>query len=100
MAAKRPRGGKSPTGKKKRRRRKLRLTLKSRNIKDADSYTDQVGWETSRVLEDANADTVHTAPEFLRHQCSLCGSVMQAPKPKRTRYTITCPNCEHEDSFE
>jgi hypothetical protein len=99
MATKRPRG-KSSTGKKKRRRKKLRLTLKSRNIKETDTYTDRVGWETSRTLDDPNAGAQPTEPEFLRHQCSLCGSIMQAPKPKRARYTITCPNCEHEDSFE
>lgn len=99
MAAKRPR--KSSGGKKKRRRKKLRLSLKSRNIKETDSYTDQVGWETSsRVLDDPNAHAKTTEPVTIRHQCSLCGSIMQAPKPKRARYTITCPNCEHIDNFE
>ena len=100
MAAKRSRGAKSPSGKKKRRRKKLRLTLKSRNIKETDTYSDQVGWETSRALEDPNAGATPNEPEFLRHQCTLCGSIMQAPKPKRARYTITCPNCEHQDTFE
>ena len=100
MAAKKGPGRKAGGGKK-RRRKKLRLTLKSRKIQQTDSYTDQLGWETSgRALEDPNANKAPTEPQFIRHQCSLCGSIMQVPKPKRSRYKITCPNCEHEDTFE
>ena len=100
MAAKRGKG-RGAGGGKKRRRKKLRLTLKSRKIKDADTYTDQLGWETtSRTLDDPNAHKAINEPQFIKHQCSLCGSIMQVPKPKRSRYQITCPNCEHEDTFE
>ena len=100
MAAKRPTKGKKPAtgGKKtKRRKKKMRLTLKSRTMKEEDTYTDSVGWSTTgRVLEDAVA-----APESdkIKHQCRLCGSIMMVAKPKRAKYTITCPNCEHKDDF-
>ena len=95
MAAKRPAGGK----KKKKRRKKMRLTLKSRSIKETDSYTDSVGWSTSgRVLDDPSASGP-VEPDKIKHQCSLCGSVMMVPKPKRAKYTIFCPHCEHTDEF-
>jgi len=46
----------APSGGKKRRRRKLKLTLKSRTIKKGESYSDGVGWsqaagDTSPILE-------------------------------------------------
>ena len=82
-------------GKKKRRRKKkLRLTLKSRSIKKADTYTDSVGWTNTKVLEGVEPEKTKE-PEKIRHQCSLCGSMMMIPKPKRAKYTITCPSCEH-----
>ncbi|MBC8283534.1 MAG: hypothetical protein H8E32_06945 [Nitrospinae bacterium] len=102
MAAKKPTRGKSgkpPVGKKKRRRKKMRLTLKSKAIKKTDSYTDQIGWETSgHVL--TGESKVNDTPTDIKHQCSLCGTVMIIPKPKRAKYTVTCPHCEHEDKFD
>ena len=37
--------------------------------------------------------------ETIKHQCSLCGAIMKVPKPKKARYTISCPQCGHEDNF-
>ena len=102
MAAKKPTRGKSakaPGGKKKRRRKKLRLTLKSKAIKKTDSYTDQIGWETAgHVL--TGESKKDNAPTEIKHQCTLCGTVMTIPKPKRAKYSVTCPYCEHEDTFD
>ncbi len=99
MAKKRgPRKKPAAGGPKKKRRKKMRLTLKSKSLKKkTDIYTDTVGWSTSgRVLEDA--PTIEE-PTKIKHQCSLCGSIMMVDKPKRAKYTITCPNCEHVDDF-
>lgn len=99
MAKKRgPRKKPAPGGVKKKKRKKMRLTLKSRSLKKTDSYTDTVGWSTSgRVLEDA--PSAIQEPTKIKHQCSLCGSIMMVDKPKRAKYTITCPHCEHIDEF-
>lgn len=102
MAAKKPPGGnpaKAPTGKKKRRRKKIRLTLKSKAIKKTDSYSDQIGWETTGNVLTGESKKDNT-PTEIKHQCSLCGTVMVIPKPKRVKYTVTCPHCEHEDKFD
>ena len=90
---------KTPPGKRKKRKRKIRLSLKSSKMKKTDSYTDQVGWSTQvgRTLEEAPKSK---EPETIRHQCTLCGALMKVPKPKKSRYTITCPTCDHQDSFE
>ena len=90
---------KTPPGKRKKRKRKIRLSLKSSKMKKTDSYTDQVGWSTQvgRTLEEAPKSK---EPETIRHQCTLCGAIMKVPKPKKPRYTITCPTCDHQDSFE
>ena len=37
---------KAPPGKRKKKKRKIRLSLKSSKMKKTDSYTDQVGWST------------------------------------------------------
>ena len=99
MAKKRPAKKKAPAkGGKKRRKKKMRLTLKSRSLKQTDSYSDSVGWSVSgRVLEDA--PQAIEEPSKIKHQCTLCGSVMMVDKPKRAKYTITCPHCEHVDDF-
>ena len=88
---------KSPPAKR-RKKRKIRLSLKSSKIKKSDSYTDQIGWSTQagRTLEEAPKSK---EPETIRHQCSLCGAIMKVPKPKKARYTITCPTCDHQDAF-
>jgi len=91
---------KTPPGKrKKKKKRKLRLSLKSSKMKKTDTYSDQLGWSTQvgRTLEEAPKSN---EPETIRHQCSLCGAIMKVPKPKKERYTITCPTCDHQDSFE
>ena len=84
-----------------RRRRRLRLKMRSTTIVDEeDSYTDRIGWNTSvgTVLED-NEEIVEE-PKTITHQCSMCGSMMTVPKPKRERYRIVCtyPQCGHSDT--
>jgi len=100
MAKKRPSKKKAPAGGgKKKRKKKMRLTLKSRSLKQTDQYSDSVGWSVSgRVLEDPSAGAMEE-PSKIKHQCTLCGSVMMVDKPKRAKYTITCPHCEHVDDF-
>ena len=44
-------------------------------------------------------ETIQKEPDFIKHQCNLCGTVMQVPKAKRATYTIICPHCEHEEKF-
>lgn len=94
----RPKG--SPKARPKRRRR-LRLRMKSKTIaEEEDSYTDRIGWNASigTVLED-NEEIVEE-PKTITHQCSMCGSMMTIPKPKRERYRIVCsyPQCGHSDT--
>ena len=102
MAKKRPAKKKAPAAggqKKRKKKKKMRLTLKSRSLKQSDSYSDSVGWSVDgRVLEDPNAGVIEE-PTKIKHQCTLCGSIMMVGKPKRAKYTITCPHCEHVDDF-
>jgi len=88
-----------PPGKKKRRRKKLRLSLKSSKLKKTDSYTDNLGWSTDvgRTLTDETPEKKE--PETIKHQCESCGTIMKVPKPKKAKYTIQCPNCNHVESF-
>ena len=87
-----------PPGKRRKKKRKIRLSLKSSKMKKTDSYSDQVGWSTDvgRTLGEAPKSK---EPDTIKHQCSLCGAIMKVPKPKKARYTILCPHCDHEDSF-
>ena len=90
-----------PKGKPKRRRRRLKLRMKSKEIStEEDNYTDTIGWNTAMgtVLEE-EIETVEE-PRTITHQCSMCGSIMTIPKPKRERYRIVCshPMCGHADS--
>ena len=83
-------------GKKKRRRRKMRLTLKSRGLKKESGYSDNVGW--SQVSGDApTSEKIESST--IRHQCSMCGSVNEVPRPKRQKYSVVCayPECGHTD---
>ena len=83
-------------GKKKRRRRKMRRTLKSRGLKKESGYSDSVGW--SQVNSDApKAEKIESAT--IRHQCSMCGSINEVPRPKRQKYSVECayPECGHVD---
>ena len=40
-------------------------------------------------------------PETITHHCTMCGSRMQIPRPKRERYKVICahPECGHEDQI-
>ncbi len=88
---------KAPPGKR-RKKRKIRLSLKSSKLKKTDTYSDQVGWSTDvgRSLGEAPKAK---EPDTIKHQCSLCGAIMKVQKPKKARYTISCPHCGHEDNF-
>lgn len=88
---------KAPPGKR-RKKRKIRLSLKSSKLKKTDTYSDQVGWSTDvgRTLGEAPKAK---EPETIKHQCSLCGAIMKVAKPKKARYTISCPQCGHQDDF-
>ncbi len=88
----------APGGKPRKRKRKLRLSLKSSKLKKTDSYSDQLGWSTDVGRTIAEPEKPK-GPEIIKHQCELCGSIMNVPKPKKARYTITCPNCEHSQMF-
>ena len=88
---------KAPPGKR-RKKIKIRLSLKSSKMKKTDAYTDQVGWST-QVGTTLGEAPKKKEPDTIRHQCSLCGAIMKVPKPKKARYTISCPHCGHEDKF-
>lgn len=92
---------KAPGGKKRRRKRKLRLTLRQNKIKKADTYTDSLGWSTDvgRTLEDAPKVQ---EPETINIQCDMCGSMLKIRKPTRARYSVTCtyPECGNVMSFD
>jgi len=92
---------KSTTSKKKGRRIKIKLGLKQKFLSsDEDTYEDQVGWTVSQaVLEPLEDVEEIQKPEVVNHQCSMCGSIMQIPRPKRDRYKVICAysECGHED---
>ena len=93
--------GSSP--RKRGRRIKIKLGLRqSRLTKEEDTYHDEVGWTISQeVLEPLEDIEDNQEPEAVNHQCSMCGSIMQIPQPKRERYKVLCayPECGHEDSI-
>ena len=101
MATKRPpRGGKTQRPRKKKRR--MRLSLRQNKIKKTDDYTDSLGWSKTslgRVLGDAPEPT---EPETLTIQCDMCGCRLKIPKPKKQRYTVSCsyPECNHVMKFD
>ena len=103
--AKRPALGKrktSPQAKSKKRGRRIRikLGLKQSKIKrEEDSYEDQVGWTVNQQILDPYEDLEAQEPDAVTHQCSMCGSIMQIPQPKRERYKVICAysECGHED---
>ena len=93
--------GKAPApGKKRRRKKKLRLSLKSSKMKKSDSYSDGLGWSTDvgRTLSEPDKPR---APDTIRHQCEMCGSIMKVPKPKKAKYTVSCayPECDNIMEF-
>jgi len=101
MATKRPpRGGKAQRPRKKKRR--MRLSLRQNKIKKTDDYTDSLGWSKSspgRVIDDVPEAT---EPETLTIQCDMCGCRLKIPKPKKQRYTVSCsyPECNHVMKFD
>ena len=94
---------KTPPPKKKGRRIKIKLGLKQKFLSlDEDTYEDQVGWTVSQaVLEPLEDVEEIQKPEVVNHQCSMCGSIMQIPQPKRDRYKVICAysECGHEDTI-
>ena len=96
-------GGKKPSAapKKRGRRIKIKLGLKQNRLtEEEDTYSDQVGWTVSQeILEPLDFDEEDKKPEVVNHQCSMCGSIMQIPQPKRERYKVICAysECGHED---
>jgi hypothetical protein len=101
MATKRPTRGSKPQKPRKKKRR-MRLSLRQNKIRKTDDYTDSLGWSQStagRVLEDAPKPT---EPETLTIQCEMCGCRLKIPKPKKQRYTVSCsyPECGHLMKFD
>ena len=106
-APKKGKPGQPPIGKKKGGRLKIKLGLRAKKLsEEADEYTDQIGWTTSgseTVLSDLKDidEVVKKEPESVTHHCTMCGSRMQIPRPKRERYKVICahPECGHEDQI-
>ena len=104
-APKKGKPGQPPIGRKKGGRIKIKLGLRAKKLSDqTDEYTDQIGWTTSgseTVLSDLNSieEVTKKEPETLTHHCTMCGSRMEIPRPKRDRYKVICahPECGHED---
>ena len=90
----------APAKKKKRRRLRIKLGLRQSEISDeSDRYKDEVGWTSAGTILDDFEETGPAEPQIITHQCSMCGSVLQIPKPKRDRYKVQCtyPECGHAD---
>ncbi len=92
---------KKPT--KKARKIRIKLGLRQTRLRKDDEETipEDIGWTISQeTLEDFDQPE-STEPEAVSHQCSMCGSIMQIPAPKRDRYKVVCayPECGHEDTF-
>ncbi len=93
---------KKPKKKKKfKLKKKIKLSLKSKSISVSnEGYNEFAGWTSgSNTSVQETQEVKQSAPEFVKHQCSLCGTVMQVPKAKRATYSIVCPHCEHEEKF-
>ncbi|MBJ28546.1 MAG: hypothetical protein CMB61_00610 [Euryarchaeota archaeon] len=99
--------GTRPIPKKRSRRIKIKLGLRAKKLsEDTDSYSDQIGWTTSSsetILSDFDEveETISKEPETITHHCTMCGSRMEIPRPKRERYKVICahPECGHEDQI-
>jgi len=105
-----PKGIKKPLPKKKaaekrpkrKKSRGPRLRLKIRSAKidsEVDEYQDRLGWVTASSDIMPIEEEKKKEPETMLHQCSMCGSRMTIPRPKRERYKVICsyPECGHED---
>jgi len=104
--AKKKRPKKSPKkqdSSKKGRRIKIKLGLKQTRLREDNDTTEpeDIGWTISQETLEAFDEPESTEPEIISHQCSMCGSVMQIPSPKRDRYKVICAysECGHEDTF-
>ncbi len=82
-------------------KKKIKLSLKSSTISESsDGYNNSAGWTSSTNTSILNIEDKQTIePQFIKHQCNLCGTVMQVPKAKKSSYSIICPHCEHEEKF-
>ncbi|MBJ33065.1 MAG: hypothetical protein CMB69_03720 [Euryarchaeota archaeon] len=95
----------APPKKKPKRGRRIRIKnrLRQSRIRDeSDEIAPQdIGWSISQEVLDDFEEPESTEPEIVSHQCSMCGSIMQIPAPKRDRYKVICayPECGHEDTF-
>ena len=94
---------KKPIKKKKfKLKKKIKLSLKSKTISNSnEGYNEFAGWTSGSNTSIQNTEEVKSIeePQFTKHQCNLCGTVMQVPKAKRATYSIICPHCEHEEKF-
>ena len=100
LPKKKPLPIKKAAKKKKLRRPRLRLKIKSDKIDtDVDDYKSQLGWVTASSDLLPIEEEKKKEPETMIHQCSMCGSRMTIPRPKRERYKVICsyPECGHED---
>jgi hypothetical protein len=91
---------KKPPAKKKGRRIKIKLGLRAKKIdEEEDTYTDQIGWTATDNILDAYEEEESKEPEIISHQCSMCGSIMQIPRPSLERYKVICAysECGHSD---
>lgn len=86
-------------GKPKRRRRKLKLTLRSKKMKGDGSYAEKIGWSTQNTGRVLDGGVKEEEVIEVEHQCSLCGSMNRIPRPKTDKYKVLCahPECGHED---
>ena len=92
--------GKITNQKKKARGPRLRLKIRSAKIeKETDDYQSQRGWVTASTDLLPIEEEKKKEPETIIHQCSMCGSRMTIPRPKRERYKVICsyPECGYED---
>ena len=82
-------------------KKKIKLSLKSSTISDSsDGYNESAGWTSNMNTSVLNTEeNKKIEPDVIKHQCNLCGTVMQIPKPKKSSYSIICPHCEHEEKF-
>ncbi len=88
---------------KKGRRIRIKNKLRQTRIREESDTTapQDIGWSISQDTMDDFDEPQSTEPEIVSHQCTMCGSIMQIPAPKRDRYKVICayPECGHEDTF-
>jgi len=88
---------------KKGRRIRIKNKLRQSRIREESDTTapQDIGWSISQDTMDDFDEPQSTEPEIVSHQCTMCGSILQIPAPKRDRYKVICayPECGHEDTF-